>query len=109
LRTCLTFLAIVFVACLGLAAILLVATGRGHMYSTGIGWVARTGALATLAIGIAIAAAAFAAILHACAHAAPRRYYALMGWRDIAWLSSLVALLVATLVYFGGVLTYGAR
>ena len=32
-----------------------------------------------------------------------------MWWRDVVWMACLAAALATTLIYFGGILTYGAR
>lgn len=108
MRGLMTAVAIALVACLGLAALLLIATGRTFVYSPGVGARMRVGFFLPWTIGTSIACAGVSAVLHVAARTFPRKYYQLMWWRDAAWLVGLIAALAATLIYVGALLTYGA-
>jgi hypothetical protein len=102
-----TAMAIAFVACLGLAALLLVATGRSFVYSPGVGAKAHLGFFLPWTIVTFVAGAGVGALLHTAARTFPRKYYQLMWWRDVAWLVGLIAALASTLICVGALLTYG--
>jgi hypothetical protein len=108
MRGLMALVAVMLVACLAIAAALLVATGRSFIYASGIGANARLGHLLPWSALIFGAGAGIGALLHAAASEFPRQYYQLMWWRDASWLACLVAALVGTVVYVGTLLTYGA-
>ena len=108
MRGLMTAVTIALIACLGLAALLLVATGRSLVYSPGVGAKLRLGFLLPWSIAASAAGAGVAAILHGAARAHPRKHYQLMHWRNVAWMVGLVAALATTLIYAGALLTYGA-
>lgn len=103
-----TAVAIAFVACLGVAAVLLLVTGRSYVYAPGVGANMRLGFLLPWSVVIFGVGAGIGALLHWSAGAFPQRYYQFVWWRDAAWLVCLVAALGATLIYMGALVTYGA-
>jgi hypothetical protein len=109
MRGLMTAVAIALIACLGLAALLLVASGRSFVYSPGVGSNVRLASFLPWSIAMLVAGAGAGVLLHAAARTFPRKYYQLMWWRDAAWLAGLIAALAATLIYVGALLTYGAR
>lgn len=91
-------LTIVIVAGLGIGGVVLLATGKGFVYSPYLAH-ARLNSVLLWSVAIFGAGAGLGALLHTAARQFPRKYYQIMWWRDVAWLACLFALLSAAGVY----------
>lgn len=78
-------------AMLVVAALLLVTTGKGYIFSLSAGHPNHRPGAAIAALGTLAVSFVTCVALHALAHAYPRRYYQLMWWRDLAFASGVAA------------------
>ena len=108
MRALSTVLAIVLVATLGLAAVMLLVTGKGFIYSLGVGSTRSMGRVLYWCSVTFIAGIGIAAVLHGFVHTLPKMYFQTTWWRDLALVISFLAALGAVLTEMAGVLTYGA-
>ena len=101
-------LAIVLVAAVALGAVVLLATGKGFVYSPGIGSTRSMGKglswwAITALVGIGIAG-----VFHILARKLPKKYFQAIWWRDLALVISLFAATAVVLTEVARVLMYGA-
>jgi hypothetical protein len=108
MRALSTVLAIVLVAALALGAVLLLAAGKGFVYSPGVGSTRSMGRGLSWCATTAIVGIGIAGALHVLAHKFPKKYFQTIWWRDLALVISLLAALTVVLTEVAGVLTYGA-
>ena len=94
-------------AMLLLSAMLILATGRGFVFTSGPGG-PQFGVWALRASAVCLFSLAIAAVVFAAAHLYPRRYFHLMWWRDLALLVTAVSAVSAAVALVAGQAMYGA-
>ena len=108
MRATLTFISVVFIAELFCAAMLLVVSGRGFVYSPGIGAFRGAGSLLQWNVVVSSVGIGLAAVFHRGASVFARHYFHLRWWRDLSLVVAIMAAIVAVAIYVGRVVTYGA-